>query len=145
MHETLEKLYEIEKNLQATYLSGNNSWFSILAWLWLLSYWLYSSTSSIPSTPIISYFLGTTTYFDFFAGSATYGTYATCEASTHGSSLKPILLSNNCELIAVHLNTSWVFDLTIPKHRNLYIGNIVHFSYIIYNAIIYGTLACSLI
>jgi hypothetical protein len=36
MHETLERLHEIEKNLLATYLSSNNSRFFILACPWLV-------------------------------------------------------------------------------------------------------------
>jgi hypothetical protein len=52
---------------------------------------------------------------------------------------------NNHEPIALHLNTSWVFDPMTPKDRNLYIGTIVHFPYIIYDTIVCGTLAYSLI
>ena len=75
------------------YLSGNNSRFTIFAHPRLLIFsdacfynfnllWkfceevhliilIYSSTSSIPSTPMISCFPRTTTCFVFFAGSAT--------------------------------------------------------------------------
>ena len=56
-----------------------------------------------------------------------------------------IIEVNNRESIGIHLNTSRVFDPTIPKYRYLYIVTIVYFPYIIYVTIASGTFACPLI
>ena len=52
---------------------------------------------------------------------------------------------DNCEPIAVHLNIFGVLQPTTPKDRDLYIGTIVYFPYIIYDTKICCILICSLI
>jgi hypothetical protein len=155
MHEILEKLHEIEKNLLATYLSSNNSRFFILACPWLVVF----SYACFYNSHCIDYILPYRQYHQLLWYLVFQGRQRALTSlldQLHTVPMRPvkqipmdrlynIVEVNNHEPIALLLNTSWVFDPTTSKDRNLYIGTIVHIPYIIYDAIVCGTLAYFLV